>query len=139
MTNLTNLIPIVPESIKKLEEEYKKSKELYKKSYYITQILFILLSGITPILLIPNDFPKIIPGITAGLASAIAAGSNALKLREKYALNKITYETIRFEIAKYEEKDGEIKKNLIQPVFSSHLRRLEEWKEIIDENDQGKS
>ena len=132
---MNNPEQVVPKSIRKLEEEYKKSKNLYKKSYYTTQILFILLSGITPILLIPENFPKIIPGITAGLASAIAAASNALKLREKYALNKITHEVIRSEIAKFEEKDDEVRKILVESVFASHLKRLEEWKEMLNDTD----
>ena len=138
---MTNSKKIVPASVKKLEEDYKKSKNLYKKSHYITQILFILLSGVTPILLIPDEqnIPRVIPGITAGLASAIAAGANALKLREKYALSKITYEQIRCEIAKFEEQDNEIKKNLIEPIFNFHLKRLDEWKEIIDDNNKDKT
>lgn len=136
---MTNSKQLVPTSVKKLEEDYKKSKHLYKQSHYITQLLFIVLSGITPILLIPERMPKVVPGVTAGLASAIAARANALKLREKYALNKITYEKIRYEIAKFEEPNDEIKKNLIDPVFKSHLIRLEEWKEIIEEDDPNDS
>lgn len=135
---------------KKLVERYRKSKGLHHKCYLGSQTAVIILSGITPLLLLFNVQPAI-ASIPPAAASIAAGLSNTFRYREKYVSSKVTFEEMSFEQKKFElgiepyTRKGETEGSkgaveiFIKNLESLHKKRMEEWREIQQESPEPRS
>lgn len=128
---------------RKLIDKYEYAKEIDRKLHYGSQAAVVILSGVTPLLLLLNVQPAI-AAIPPAIASIAAGLSNSFRYREKYVSNKITFEELRFEHKKFElglspyvvQTDGntpDTVETFINNIEFLHRKRMEEWKEIQQE------
>jgi Protein of unknown function (DUF4231) len=118
--------------------EYKKSKYHNKQWYYTSQGAIIVLSGVTPLLLLINLHP-IFPAISSAIASITAGLSSNFKFREKYdihvnALDGIELELDNFKVGTgiYANQDDEKKKNILMHNMDAiHRNRRSHWSAMI--------
>lgn len=127
----------------KLIENYKRTIAFNMFGYYGSQSAVIILSGITPLLIlfkIPSEMAAIPPAI----ASVAAGLSNTFRYRDKYVISKITLEELVFERKKFElglspyekkEVEDENSQQNVVGVFIRnfeiiHRQRMEEWQKI---------
>ncbi|MBD2520841.1 DUF4231 domain-containing protein [Nostoc sp. FACHB-973] len=78
-------------------KEYKEQKKINKRFYYTSQGAIIVLTGITPLILIMSSNP-VYPALSSALASITVALASAFKFRDKYELHKSALENIEVEL-----------------------------------------
>lgn len=80
--------------------QYEKEKTLNKRFHYTSQGMIIVLTGITPLLLIMK-LPDVYPALSSALASITAGLSSSFKFRDKYELHKSSLESLEIEIENF--------------------------------------
>ena len=129
-----------------LLNRYERARNLNKTSYYGAQAAIIILSGITPLLLLLK-LPPIVAAVPPATASIAAGLANSFRYRERYVTSKVTFEELKFEHTKFElglapyvrEKvEGEKSKDIVDIFIRNleilHKRRMEEWRELQQES-----
>lgn len=131
----------------RLEKNYEKAASAFQSSYFISQFIAVVFSGVTPILILMDNMPKYVQAIPPALAS-IAAGVSVYNWRLNWARNRITSESLKSErlnfemrvTAEYDSKltDDVALGNFRRNVVNLHLQAMREWEEAIVKQDISK-
>lgn len=133
------------EECKRLEKYYDKSAIAFQASYFLSQLIAVVFSGITPILILTDNMPKYVQATPPAMAS-IAAGLSVYRWRSKWASNKVTSEALRHERINFEIRATELYKedlsddvalgNFRNRIMQAHLTSLKEWKSDIEKEEE---
>lgn len=119
---------------------YDRKKRIPRNLFYVFQVSAIVLSAITPILILWSELPKAIQALPAALVS-IAVGLNAVfKWRETWALRAHTAEALKRELMKYRARasqkynqnfsEQEALDNFVDTIDTLTMNEVTEWKNI---------
>ncbi|MHC4405277.1 MAG: DUF4231 domain-containing protein [Planctomycetota bacterium] len=86
---------------------YEKARVRSRWLYYVCQSAVIILSGVTPLLLLLESTPKVIPAIPPAMASVLAGLMGIYKFHEQWIRRSVTAEALKSESAKYETRSGD--------------------------------
>lgn len=130
----------------RLEKDYEKAAAAFQSSYFVSQFVAVVFSGIAPILILVDHVPKYMQAIPPALAS-IAAGVSVYNWRLNWARNRITSESLKNErlnfdmrvTADYDAKmsDDVALGNFRKRVMSLHLKAIRDWEQSIVKEDSG--
>ncbi|WP_265271254.1 DUF4231 domain-containing protein [Nostoc sp. KVJ3] len=114
-------------------DEYEQEKKYNKSCYYTSQWAIIVLTGITPLLLIV-PLPNIYPAISSAVASITAGLASTFKFREKYDLNKNALTCINIEVANFNCGTGNYTSNIGDENAEKNNNTLMHNIDLIDIN-----
>lgn len=92
-------------AIKRYDDEirwYERVKRNHRRGYQLLQLCIIVFSGLTPLLILIDGFPKplqALPAAAAGMLTAIAAG---FRVQDNYTRFAYTLEMLKSEKFKFE-------------------------------------
>ena len=121
-----------------LIQAYQRLKRNSRIRYQTAQILAIVFSGLTPVLILWTDLPKPLQALPAALA-AIAAGLNGVfQWKENYIRFAFTVEAIQSERVKFKTRttreyaaklaEHEALENFVTRVETLVLREVSDWR-----------
>lgn len=119
-------------------EWYEKNKRIPRRLYYVSQTATIVLSALTPVLILWSELPKAAQALPAALAG-IAAGLNAVyRWRENWVLRAHTSEALKRELVKFRARASEHYRaelgeqqaldNFVGRVEAITMGELSEWR-----------
>jgi hypothetical protein len=83
---------------------YEQIKHRQRRAYQLLQICVIVFSGLTPILILIDQFPKPLQALPAALAGMLAAILATFRLQDNYVRYGYTTEALKSELLKYETR-----------------------------------
>lgn len=118
-------------------ERYSKDAVSHRNSYFISQAATVFLAGITPLLIIAEQVPKIIQAIPPTIAS-MTAGMVVYKWHKNWVCCKDTAEALESERVKFElrvttlydfnlNEDAAIG-NFLDRIYEINSKHIQDWK-----------
>ena len=117
---------------------YEKNKRTVRTLFYISQVCIIVLSALTPILILWSDLPKPVQALPAAIASICAALNAVFRWRENWVLRAHTSEALKRELLKFKTRtseeyradldDQQALANFVARVESLTMSELSEWR-----------
>ena len=125
---------------------YEKVKRQHRVAYQISQVAAVVLSGLTPVLILWSDLPKPIQALPAALA-AIAAGLNGIfQWKEGYVRFAYTGEALKSELLKFKTQttkdyrasleEQRALENFVARVEFLLLNEVSDWRAQMQESIQ---
>ena len=84
---------------------YDRTRNLSRLGFYVFQTLVILLSGVTPILILATNL-KLLQAIPPALASILAGLAGVYQFNEHWMQRSSTAEALKSELVKFETRTG---------------------------------
>jgi Protein of unknown function (DUF4231) len=128
----------------RLEKNYESASAAFQSSYFLSQFVAVVFSGITPILILMDNVPKYVQAVPPALAS-ISAGVSVYDWRLNWARNRFSSESLKSErlnfdmrvTSDYDSKltDEAALGNFRKNVMSIHHQAMREWEQAIVKQD----
>jgi hypothetical protein len=129
---------LVVDDCQKMIDWYEKNKRVPRRLYYVSQTATIVLSAVTPVLILWEELPKAVQALPAAVAG-IAAGLNAVyRWRENWVLRAHTSELMKRELVKFRARASEHYRadlgeqeaidNFVGRIESITMGELSEWR-----------
>jgi hypothetical protein len=83
---------------------YDKTKVTQRELYRWSQILAVVLSGLTPILILWNELPKPLQALPAALAAIVTALNGIFQWKDNYTRFAYTGEALKSELFKFQTR-----------------------------------
>ena len=119
---------------------YEKNKTRSRQVYQVLQGSIILLTGLTPILILWSDLPKVVQALPAALAGILAGFSHLSPLKENYIHFAYAVEKLKSEKVKYltrttreyrsELGDEEALNNFVMNVETLGMTEVSDWQRM---------
>ncbi|PSB65502.1 hypothetical protein C7B61_11215, partial [filamentous cyanobacterium CCP1] len=116
---------------------YERNRSFNRRAYSVSQAAAVILSGVTPILILLPNVPKAVQAIPPAIAS-VAAGLNAFQYREKWIRCKSTAESLKVEKLKFELRISDdysqnlpeevVVFNFVNRVDALHSAQIQQWR-----------
>jgi hypothetical protein len=117
---------------------YDKNKRTARTFFYVSQICTIVLSALTPVLILWSEVPKPLQALPAAIASIAAALNAVFRWRENWVLRAHASEALRRELVKYKARvsekyqadlaDQTALNNFVTCIESLSMNELSEWR-----------
>jgi hypothetical protein len=112
-----------------LIDYYEKRRKLARINYTFFQASAIILSGLTPVLILVTEIPKLYQALPAALASIASGFVVAFHFQENWVTCKNTAEALKAELLSFETRTGEwyrvgIPKNRALENFLSRIEGI---------------
>jgi hypothetical protein len=123
-------------ALKRYDDEirwYERVKHTHRRGYQLLQLSIIVLSGLTPLLILIDGFPKPLQALPAAAAGMLTAVAAVFRVQDNYTRFAYTLEMLKSEKFKFETrstKDYGVKVD-DQKAFERFVSRMEEL--IINE------
>jgi hypothetical protein len=130
---------------------YEKNKRIPRRFYYTSQTSIIVLTALTPVLILWTDLPKPFQALPAALASIAAGLSAVFRWRENWVLRAHTSEALKRELVKFKARASEnysaaldqqkALDNFVNRIENLSMNEVSEWRvlQLQGAKDQGKS
>ena len=126
-SDIENRKQVAIDDCQKMIAWYDRKKRIPRNLFYIFQVSAIVLSALTPILILWSELPKAVQALPAALVS-IAVGLNAIfKWRENWVLRSYTAESLKRELMKYRARASEKYNTKL-----NHQQALDNFVDAID-------
>ena len=121
---------------------YDKAMRQSKRAHYVFQIATVVLSGLTPVLVLWSDLPKIWQALPAALVTIVVGLSNAFHWRENWIRFAYTMEALKSEKIKFQTRAGSYGTSLsdntaisrfVDRVESLHMGEVADWRTALVE------
>jgi len=123
-------------------EWFTKNKRTARNLYYTSQLLTIILSALTPVLiLVDPPFSKWIQALPAALAAIAAASTNVFNWKEHWIRRSSTLEQLIAELLKYETRtspaydiklgEHERLNNFVETTTRLNLMEVSSWGKAV--------
>ena len=129
---------VVLDDCKTMIAWYDKNKRTARIFFYVSQVCTIVLSALSPILILWNEVPKPIQALPAAIASIAAALSAVFRWRENWVLRAHTSEALKRELVKFKARaseayradldDQKVLDNFVTNIESLSMKELSEWR-----------
>ena len=116
---------------------YEKNKKTPRNLYYAAQVATIVLSALTPVLILITDLPKWAQALPAALAAIAASLNNVFHWQEHWIRRASTLEVLEAELLKYETRTSsayEVKldeqqalNNFVGATTNFNLQEVSNW------------
>jgi hypothetical protein len=117
---------------------YDKNKRTVRTLFYISQVCIIVLSALTPVLILWSNLPKPLQALPAAVASVCAALNAVFRWRENWVLRAHASEALKRELLKFKTRtseeyradldDQQALANFVARVESLSMNELSEWR-----------
>jgi len=131
---------IALEHCQKWEKHYKIGGTCFQLAYFLSQFAAVVLSGITPILILMDNTPKYVQAIPPAVAS-IAAGLAVYNwrvswVRSRRAADSLENERVNFELRIGQDYNSNLPdekaiENFRRNVLKIQNETLEKWEQVV--------
>lgn len=125
------------ERFQSLFEWYERTRTWSKLAFYVFQILVIVLSGMTPILILATD-SKVTQAIPAALASILAGLMGVFQFSEHWTRRSATAELLKSELIKFETRatddysdnlsEADVIRNFVLKIEAIQADAVAQWR-----------
>ncbi len=144
VTQTKNASQVALEHCQKWERHYRLAGTGFQWAYFLSQFAAVVLSGITPILILMDNTPKYVQAIPPAVAS-ISAGLAVYNwrlswVRSRRAADSLENERVNFELRigpDYNSSlpDEKAIENFRRNVMQMQNETLEEWEKVVVKGD----
>jgi len=122
---------------------YKKAMLRSKSLYYVFQVATVILSGLTPVLVLWSDVPKIWQALPAALVTIVVGLTNAFHWRENHIRFAFTMEVLKSERIKFKTRAGSygpklsentVVSRFVDRIESLHMGEVSDWRTSLVED-----
>jgi hypothetical protein len=119
---------------------FNRNKRRARNFFYISQVCTIVLSALTPVLILWSDIPKAAQALPAAIASIAAALNAVFRWREHWVIRAHASEALKLEMLKFKTRtseeymagldDQKALSNFVTRIESLSMNEVSEWRAL---------
>lgn len=125
---------------------YEKTKKRQQLAYLLSQSIIVVLSGLTPIIILWGDLPVLLQAIPPAVVAVLVGLSGPFQWKENYLRFALTSEALKSERIKYLTRtthaysskldESRAIENFVMQIEKLAMNEASEWRSLMHESSQ---